>query len=183
MSSSGYVWFVTDQTGNTGVLPTYGPGTLLVRSRQQNTPLAGLVLGESKIRMGSVDKGRPDPGAVSEFGPSTTSPTSKPRGSSRALHTSPSSLLDSPLSATPTTVYSNPADNPGAYHAGARFDLTTLGETLYPLFCISVHERAWISAGYGVWGKEKWVAEFWKVLDWNKVSEAYVKWVSDKKKT
>ena len=63
---------------------------------------------------------------------------------------------------------------------GARFDLTTLGETLYPLFCVSVHERAWISAGFGVWGKEEWLKHFWTVLDWNKVSDAYAKWVPNK---
>jgi Fe-Mn family superoxide dismutase len=57
--------------------------------------------------------------------------------------------------------------------------LTTLGETLFPLFCISVHECAWITAGYGVWGKEEWLKHFWTVLDWSKVSQAYGKWVSD----
>jgi Fe-Mn family superoxide dismutase len=49
-------------------------------------------------------------------------------------------------------------------------DLMDLGETLYPLFCISVHEHAWMSAGYGVWGKEEWLKTFWTVVDWGKVS-------------
>lgn len=31
--SSGWVWFVADRDGNLGVLPTLGPGTLLIRSR------------------------------------------------------------------------------------------------------------------------------------------------------
>ncbi len=30
---NGWVWFVSDQKGNTGVVSTYGAGTLLVRSR------------------------------------------------------------------------------------------------------------------------------------------------------
>jgi Fe-Mn family superoxide dismutase len=57
--------------------------------------------------------------------------------------------------------------------------MTTLGETLFPLFCISVHECAWITAGYGIWGKEEWLRHFWTVLDWHKVSQAYMKWVPD----
>jgi len=51
--------------------------------------------------------------------------------------------------------------------------MLNIGETLYPLFCISVHEHCWISAGYGVWGKEDWLKQFWTVLDWDKVSQAY----------
>jgi len=33
MFTNGNIWFVTDAAGNTGVLPTFGPGTLLIRSR------------------------------------------------------------------------------------------------------------------------------------------------------
>jgi len=54
-----------------------------------------------------------------------------------------------------------------------KVDMLNIGETLYPLFCISVHEHCWISAGYGVWGKEDWLKQFWTVLDWDKVSQAY----------
>ncbi|KAF5332355.1 hypothetical protein D9758_016945 [Tetrapyrgos nigripes] len=51
-----------------------------------------------------------------------------------------------------------------------------IGETLYPLFCLSVHEHAWTSAGYGVWGKEAWIKEFWSVVDWERVSLVYEHW-------
>lgn len=194
MSSSGYVWFVTDQSGVTAVIPTYGAGTLLVRSRQQQTPVGGLVLGEGLktkgIPAGNKTQTDPDPVAASVSGPSATSPTSglshsspplNPHSSSRTFHARTSSLADFSLSNIPTSIYSNPNEikPQEAYHAGAGFDLTTLGETLFPLFCVSVHERAWISAGYGIWGKEEWLKQFWAVLDWNKVSEAYVKWVKD----
>jgi superoxide dismutase, Fe-Mn family len=194
MSSSGYLWFVTDQSGATAIIPTFGAGTLLVRSRQQQTPVGGLVLGEGLktkgVPVGNETQSNPDPVAASVSGPSATSPTSghshfspplNPHSSSRAFHARTSSLADFSLSNTPSSIYSfsNEINLPEAYHEGARFDLTTLGETLFPLFCISVHERAWISAGYGVWGKEEWLNHFWTVLDWNKVSEAYVKWVKD----
>jgi hypothetical protein len=48
-----------------------------------------------------------------------------------------------------------------------------IGDTLFPLFCISVHEHAWMSAGYGVWGKEEWLKKFWSVVNWQRVSEQY----------
>jgi Fe-Mn family superoxide dismutase len=44
---------------------------------------------------------------------------------------------------------------------------------MYPLFCLPVYEHAWMSAGFGVWGKEEWLKEFWTVLDWGKVSKAF----------
>ncbi|KAH8996994.1 hypothetical protein EDB86DRAFT_3076918 [Lactarius hatsudake] len=43
--------------------------------------------------------------------------------------------------------------------------LDALGKTLYPLFCASVHERAWMAAGYGVWGMETYPERFWTCLD------------------
>jgi Fe-Mn family superoxide dismutase len=48
-------------------------------------------------------------------------------------------------------------------------DKLRAGEIIYPLFCVPVYEHAWLSAGYGVWGKEAWLKEFWSVLDWQKV--------------
>lgn len=59
-------------------------------------------------------------------------------------------------------------------------EMLNVGEVLYPLFCISVHEHAWMAAGYGVWGKEEWLKKFWTVLDWGKVSQAYGKIYTDK---
>lgn len=52
-------------------------------------------------------------------------------------------------------------------------DFEKIGTQLYPLFCLSVHEHAWLSAGYGIWGKEEYLKRFWTVLDWGKVSNAF----------
>lgn len=192
MTSSGYVWFVTDQSGLTAVIPTYGSGTLLVRSRRQETPAGGLVLGEGiKSRkaneQGTVTPG-PDASAASTSGTSATSPTSglshcasplNPSNQSRGLHTTRSVLADSTFYGSQASLYSNSPLNSNPYGKSSRFDLSTLGETLYPLFCVSVHERAWMGAGYGVWGKEEWLKQFWTVLDWEKVSQAYLKFIPD----
>jgi Fe-Mn family superoxide dismutase len=51
--------------------------------------------------------------------------------------------------------------------------ILTVGDCLYPLFCLPTYEHAWMSAGFGVWGKEEWIKEFWTVLDWRKVSKTY----------
>jgi Fe-Mn family superoxide dismutase len=190
MSTSGYVWFVTDQSGFTAVIPTYGSGTLLVRSRQQHTPVPGLVLGESlktKTKFGT--RSNPDPVAASTSGTSGTSPISglshsspplNPSTPSRAFHTTPSSLANFSFPTTPSSLFSgSKIIDPTTPERGSIIDMTTLGETLFPLFCISVHECAWITAGYGIWGKEEWLRHFWTVLDWHKVSQAYMKWVPD----
>ncbi|KAK7696581.1 hypothetical protein QCA50_001239 [Cerrena zonata] len=46
MFSSGWVWLCTDPSGNLAVLPTFGAGTLLVRSREVDHPSAWSVVGE-----------------------------------------------------------------------------------------------------------------------------------------
>lgn len=192
MSSSGYVWLVTDQNGVLAVLPTYGAGTLLVRSRTQETPAGGLILGESLqgFRRVAEAEGHSNVAAASSSGPSVTSPTSgtshgipplDPSSPSRAFHTTRAQLNDSFLTNAPISIHSMNShfSTPPYSSRNENFDLSTLGETLYPLFCLSVHERAWMSAGYGIWGKEEWLKKFWTVLDWDKVSQAYVKFVPE----
>ncbi|KAF7980916.1 hypothetical protein HWV62_36119 [Athelia sp. TMB] len=181
MTGSGYVWFVCDQRGHTAVIPTYGAGTLLVRSRTQQTPVNGPVIGEGMKTPGIRDFSNPSAASVS--GTSASSPASglahgsaplHPSSPARALHSSaPASLLSKPSSVYSPSTPSNFSNN------SPHFDHTTLGETLFPLFCVSVHERSWMAAGYGVWGKEEWLKQFWTVLDWAKVSEAYAKFVPD----
>ena len=39
MFSSGWIWLVTDQEGQLGVIPTFGAGTLLVRSSRPSPAL------------------------------------------------------------------------------------------------------------------------------------------------
>ena len=51
-----------------------------------------------------------------------------------------------------------------------------IGDKLFPLFCVSVHEHAWLSAGFGVWGKEAWMQKFWTVVHWKQVSEHYTRY-------
>ncbi|KAH7888073.1 hypothetical protein F5I97DRAFT_945578 [Phlebopus sp. FC_14] len=51
-------------------------------------------------------------------------------------------------------------------------DFKSLGEYIYPLFCISVHEHCWL-LDHGIWGKNQYLKEFWKVLDWERVAKKF----------
>ena len=172
---NGWVWFVTDQAGNTGIVTTYGAGTLLVRSR---------------MNMGKYSDFQP---TSSDDNPhATLAPPYPPRSSSYA--TFPSSPLSGVSGHNPPTVpndmhvrhmsdhntirlaatgvHSNPRKEPPLKNVSIG-SILTAGEILYPLFCVPVYEHAWMSAGYGVWGKEQWIKEFWSVLNWERVNAAY----------
>ncbi|PFH52547.1 hypothetical protein AMATHDRAFT_74033 [Amanita thiersii Skay4041] len=163
MFTSGWVWFVTDNVGNTGVLPTFGPGTLLIRSRTYMAHEKGLSLGDLATT-GQLPINQPTPPGVSPSSPisgvsgSNTPNGIPPHSRSYNIYRPAASLLD------------ENNENP---EPKTKSELLNTGQVLYPLFCLSVHEHAWMAAGYGVWGKEEWVKKFWSVLDWEKVSKAY----------
>ncbi|EGO01563.1 hypothetical protein SERLA73DRAFT_103425 [Serpula lacrymans var. lacrymans S7.3] len=175
MAGTGYVWLVTDRSGSLAYFPTFAAGTLLVRSRRQVYDDKYSVLGEgspSPTDPQSATLGSTPTSPVS--GLARAPPSLNPSSPSRTLHTSPVSRIDT-AGAGPS-VYSAGTNEPDAPNATFR-DIRSLGEVLIPLFCVSVHEHCWMSAGYGVWGKEAWLKEFWSVLDWEKVVKAYTKFV------
>jgi Fe-Mn family superoxide dismutase len=160
--SNGWVWFVTDTLGELGVLPTFGPSTLLIRSRENMNYTNGLILGEGDVEV-------PTPSSLPRtllYAPITKTPP-------------PSSLLDigsGPLPTTPPLHHflrPSPDVHEDDKLAETADRLQSVGDTIFPLFCIPVYEHAWMSAGFGVWGKEDWLKEFWTVLDWGKVSKAF----------
>ena len=191
MFTSGWVWFVTDKSGNTGILPTYGPGTLLIRSRTYLAHAKGPSLSdvianaevdgqrvEHELEYESGEKlnissspARSPTTQPSPPGVSPSSPTSGVRGSKDPSGTSPlhPRFYSTSLLGAPASIYSQP----NVEEPVSKVDLLNIGDVLYPLFCISVNEHAWMAAGYGVWGKEEWLKKFWTVLDWEKVSKAY----------
>lgn len=193
MFTSGWVWFVTTKAGDMAVYPTYGPGTLLIRSRAHMAQSRGLSLGDvveeaEKLGYGveheSVDSetfdrmgegSYPPHSPVPHPSPPGVSPSSPLSGVSRSRDPSGSSPLHPrfystyDIEAPPASIHDEPRIEPPI----SKTDLLNAEQVLYPLFCISVHEHAWVSAGYGVWGKEEWLKKFWTVLDWGKVSKSY----------
>ncbi|KAG1773843.1 Manganese/iron superoxide dismutase [Suillus occidentalis] len=151
MSGSGYIWLITDAVGNLAIQPTFAAGTLpcsLACGRHE-------VLHEDKYR----DAPQPTLTGLG-YGYAPTSPTS-------GMSQGPAPLNPS---APVRTLHSTPA-NP-AFDSSAK-SLRKLGETIYPLFCVSIHEHCWL-LDHGVWGKEKYMKEFWSVLDWEKANERYL---------
>ncbi|KIL68173.1 hypothetical protein M378DRAFT_158708 [Amanita muscaria Koide BX008] len=196
MFTSGWVWFVTDKGGNTGVLPTYGPGTLLIRSRtymaHARGPSLGDVIAKAEAEGSSVEhEFHYESGEKLNLSrPSSSSPARSPTAQPSPPGVSPSS----PASGVPGTNNNPSGSNPlhprfystfglgtapsifdqgGIEQPMSKVETLNVGEVLYPLFCISVHEHAWMAAGYGVWDKEEWLKKFWSVVDWEKISQAY----------
>ncbi|KAJ2930185.1 hypothetical protein H1R20_g6854, partial [Candolleomyces eurysporus] len=179
MSTNGWVWFVTDSRGVTGILPTFGPGTLLVRSRQYMAAEQGLSLGDlygspaedgtsaspiPKSPLPGVSPSSPASGVSSPISPKPPKDVGP-----RFFHSSIASQVNF-SSAGKSNIYGSVNRNVSKEKLPT---ILNVGEVLYPLFCISVHEHAWLSGGYGVWGKEQWLKEFWSVVDWEKASQAY----------
>ncbi|KAL1681276.1 Manganese/iron superoxide dismutase [Schizophyllum commune] len=126
MFSSGFLWLVSDSRGNMGIVPTFGPGTLLIRSR-------------SHLAASDADFKRPR------------------------------SILDD------VDADVNPIDTGIPAQTALSDKLTALnyGDVLYPLLCVPIYEHAWMSAGFGVWGREEWLRHMWSVVDWAAVSQNY----------
>lgn len=197
MFTSGWVWFVSNKNGELAIFPTYGPGTLLVRSQTYMAYAKGLSFGDFVSDANDyVDYGFEyesgdeinvsDPSHVPDISssparsaPSPGMPPSSPlsgiAGSRdhpgrNPLHPRFYSTAETPLDqGSATSIYDEPKEEPIT-----KTDLLDASEqVLFPLFCVSVHEHAWMAAGYGVWGKEEWLRKFWTVLDWEKVSKSY----------
>ncbi|TEB35475.1 hypothetical protein FA13DRAFT_1728284 [Coprinellus micaceus] len=175
MFTNGWVWFVSDSKGITGILPTFGPGTLLVQSRTYMGHEKGLHFGDI-VPLGRSTQASPTPKTpLSGTFPSSpasgvSSPTS-PRlndPNARLIHSS--ALAQREILTQPASLYGATATGQGL---GTLSSIMNVGETIFPLFCVPVYEHSWMSAGYGVWGKENWLKEFWSVVDWKKASDAY----------
>ncbi|PKI83601.1 hypothetical protein MVES_002671 [Malassezia vespertilionis] len=47
-----------------------------------------------------------------------------------------------------------------------------LGDQLYPLFCVSIFEHAWLG-DYGFWGKERYLTNFWECVNWERAEQLW----------
>lgn len=180
MFSSGWMWLVTDRDAQLAIVPTFGAGTLLVQSSASSPALEEWVHAVGQPTLTLIEQGGQ--------APSFTTP-SDPHVAPSSSSTPP--LASSPLSGallgglppidphTPARTMSTHYPTPRNTHATradpSRLDPKKLGATLYPLLCVSVHVHAWVSAGYGVWGKEEYMKRFWTVVDWAKVDRIFNK--------
>jgi superoxide dismutase, Fe-Mn family len=205
--SSGYVWLVTDRYGSLGVLPTFAAGTMLVRAREQRysvdrniSPPLYQVIGEERVEgLGGAQAPPEDEGDfdADSFGAtsrrraprSPTPPDGSASPASGAARGLPSFSPSSPSRSLSTSAaHQSSSFSVGAsVYNGDSFDMLnmsqetksrhSIGEDNFPLFCVSVNEHAWMAGGYGVWGQEEYLKRFWTVLDWEKVSASWSKFV------
>ena len=157
--AGGFVWLVTDALGRLGVVATYGAGTLLVAERRQS-------LGPDSIELGGLYESATLPPSSS-----SSSPIGRTPAQVRALSTSARASAQ-----RPANFRSDPNLGAASGSSEAPAELDALGQTLYPLFCVSVHEHAWLAAGYGIWGLERYLERFWTCLDWAAVRDAYAQY-------
>jgi superoxide dismutase, Fe-Mn family len=181
LSSSGFIWLVTDAP----------PSRRHRDVRRRHTPLQRAstdVLSRQRYRtrrrLRPRQEHHPNPNPNPNSGLNTTDVLRIGGPRALLLHPSPSGARA--LSTTafegpgtrvgvsrPTNVWSDPpsyaaytrAGNGNGATDGSSTTLDSLGQTLYPLFCVRVHEHAWMAAEYGVWGNERCLERFKTCLD------------------
>ncbi|CAL1702066.1 unnamed protein product [Somion occarium] len=167
MFSSGWIWLACDQSGHLAVIPTFGAGTLLVRSQHLQLEHYRTVVGEDLTPPSQRQK------SPEELPESTPAPHHTP--SPPPAPTSPASGTSHPLpplhphtpSRTFSTTISTSLDvTPNSIH---------YSRSAAPSSITGQKDKDPSKIGYGVWGKEEYVKRFWSVVDWVAVSDAFVK--------
>lgn len=168
MFGSGWLWLVADNTGDLAVVATYGPGTMLIRSREQKG-LQPSILGEARTTVGpdASTTLRSRPNNFSRYGafPSAFAgvPSSPVSGSNMRLPLDPNPI-------TPSRSFTLKAATEAI--AKGNDDRTGVGYDLIPLLACSIHEHCWLR-DHGVWGKKEYLTNFWSVVDWRKLGTTY----------
>ncbi|GAA5983548.1 hypothetical protein JCM10908_000329 [Rhodotorula pacifica] len=173
-SSGAYVWLVTDPSGNLGVVGTYAGGTVLVKERAQTGfgSYAGKdlrVLGEQVEVVDAAEQS-------SEKGDSSAAAAAAaPAAAASAWQTVTSARPQSSqqqqqnggldVSSSAQEIMSASRPSSGALAA-------SVGASLHPLACISVHQHCYLE-DYGLWGRDEYVRKWWNAVDWTKVEQAY----------
>lgn len=208
MSTSGYIWLVATSSGELAFVPTFGPGTMLIRSRgytmtdsdgtfpwggTMDSQWRGKLLDDNRQvnivppnnrtldPVDPVDSEAPPPGVAPQSPASGVSssvqPSKPPLSRSFSSHSVVRDAYDD-MRTPPDNIFreavstdTRPRKLPDNFQAPqVKVSMLNSSDTLYPLFCVSLFEHAWMSADYGIWGKEDWLKELWTVLDWKKVS-------------
>ena len=184
MVSSGWLWLVTDDLGRLAIIPTFGAGSLLVRSRRYWEEVQQDSVARQPLNWLSepLESDLTEPGIFPSLqdGPSPASPVSGVKGGPPKLNprTPARSFSSSPIA---NVGYSYPSVRAGAINSGGEPLKASwrTGDRLYPLCCLSLYEHTWISAGLGVWGKEEYARRFFTVVNWKRVGETFRKFRSD----
>ncbi|KAH7100566.1 hypothetical protein BKA62DRAFT_830784 [Auriculariales sp. MPI-PUGE-AT-0066] len=178
MTSSGWVWLVEDMRGELAALPTFGAGTVLVKERLHNGGTVYYGTNNPPVSPSPTPASSSSPPRSGMSSPTSGTIHPHPRRNppdSRAIHATKVAAqvgVTSPFKPMHGLNYgvSSGAVNPNLIESQRQHMVEArqqIGEQLTPLFCISIHEHAWMAAGLGVWGKEAYLQRFWTALDWS----------------
>ena len=189
-----------DSVDNLAVVATYGSGTVLVQGNRIRAPELEPFLPAGETAEGNTGENAPSDAAnaaavqaaqeaighETERQPTRTyendasSQSASGLGQSRAMHTS--AIASAPPAAVPigaaeaaarSTSYlsSNIGQNMFASSSPRRSEPKRF-MSIHPLLCLSLHPHVYIP-DYGVWGKEQYIQNFWKSVDWQKADQKY----------
>jgi Fe-Mn family superoxide dismutase len=174
MFGTGYVWLVMDGVDNLAVVGTYGSGTVLVQ---------GSVHRAKQIELDELASlSESDSSADSNAGIATSSSTSI-LGQTRSYHSSAVLKSDFPQRAAQFDQMSKPnafqnllgsegmGSSSRASVAPKSSDLERF-QSIHPLLCLSLHPHVYIP-DYGIWGKEEYIRNFWRNVDWQLAYKRY----------
>lgn len=169
-SSGAYVWLVTDPSGNLGVVGTYAGGTVLVKERAQTG--FGSYAGKDLRVLGEQVEVVPEAAseevaAVAAEAPTSTWQTVTPARPAQATSSSELNGGSGGLDVSSSAHEIMSASRPSAAALAA-----SVGATLHPLACISVHPHCYLE-DYGLWGRDEYVRKWWSAVDWSRVEQAY----------
>ncbi len=158
-SSGAYVWLVTDPSGNLGVVGTYAGGTVLLHQRHQKGPAAlsspdRKILGEAIEPAVEADEADAAEATHESVWKSAVSGEKRADGGADLLAGRAPSAANTFRSMTSNA---------------------TIGKTLHPLLCLSVHPHCYME-DYGVWGREEYVRNWWEHVNWPQVEAMFAEY-------
>lgn len=164
-TGSGYLWLVRQgQTDQLDIVPTYGPGSILVHAGQPVKPDGTFsVLGQQPTSSSSSSPSS----LTSDSAPTSTEPTE----SDHYAPGSPFTAAQNPVAASQSPFFEHTLES-GFVRSRVMNPLRSNATTnvLEPLLCLSMYEHAYMP-DYGLWGKKAYVDNFWKCVNWNGVAQ------------
>ncbi|WFD41530.1 superoxide dismutase [Malassezia psittaci] len=175
---------------HTGTIPTFYGKTLASAIADQYGSLPQFKLAFASAAMGSVNNGfvwlvkdeHGRLGIIPTYGAGTILVQQRRQTGPRDLT---AGIQDGRMSAESSTEPQNDSDpsknseKDEAPRHSTRFDSLAqssatgaIGNHIYPLFCVSMFEHAWLG-DYGFWGKERYLTNFFDCINWERAEQLW----------
>lgn len=178
---SGYVWLVMDAVDNLAVVSTYGAGTVLVQGTEVRAPEIAQFVPVEAEETPALDSEVPRTGKTGRQTAAAEQAASDAIG--HELEREPTRPYENNASASPASTRAGPAESASTQSwlsmggsqsrsmSPPRKDSSRF-VSMTPLLALSLHPHVYIP-DYGVWGKEKYIQNFWKNVDWTRFRERW----------